>query len=131
MITFAPLPPGIKPDRDPTFTSREEATLVAQNLEGDHGMKNPEIPITVVAVIPPVPNTNEDGRICYFVKFTRQEDQLNELGRIQQQPVEYNMNCGLLLDFATLQAGLPWKYNATKEQRPNSSEMFWMGAAKK
>lgn len=132
MIIIAPLPPGIKPDRDLDFTTLGEAMCVAKDMEADPGMKG--IDITLIVEPPPVPNTNEDGRLSYFVQFTRMEDQQflenPNPSRTQIQPVSYDLNCGKLLNFATLQAGQPWKYNASAEAKVDGTP-FWMGVAKK
>ncbi len=131
-IIIAPLPPGTKPDRDLDFTSFGEAMSVALDLQADPGMKG--VDITLIVETPPTPNTNDDGRLNYFVQFTRQEDKMflenPNPSRTQIQPVYYDMNCGQLLNFATLQHGQPWKYNASAEQKVDGTP-FWMGVAKK
>lgn len=132
MIIIAPLPPGIKPDRDLDFTSQGEAMSVALDLQADPGMKG--VDITLIVEPPPVPNTNDDGRLNYFVQFTRQEDQKfldDQTGtRTAIQPVYYDLNCGQLLNFSTLQHGQPWKYNANAEAKVDGT-LFYMGVAKK
>lgn len=132
-VVIKGLPVAQQPPRDPNFTYAPEAKMV-----GDSLAKAPEIvahvgTIVVQETLPIVPNTRDDGRSVYFVQFNMPMDLPNELNVMQLQTVEFNMNAGLLLDFAALEqyVDAPWKFNATREQRPNSAEMFWMGVAKK
>ena len=108
---FTPLAPSQVQARDPNFLFPDDAAAIAASLMSAKGGPTS---IEGVQAVPPVPNTNADGRVYILLNFSLTMDLVNSVGRLQSFTVPFSEVAGLLLDQLS-KSGQPWKFIAVPD----------------
>lgn len=108
------LPGTVTPPRDILYTTKDEATRVAENLR-DFGLVTDQIEVVEVSQgeIGGEPNIYNDGRLAFVIRFNRTMGVVSPETKTQMEAlVSFEENAGQLLDYLNNEPLKPWKFIA-------------------